>query len=116
MIDKVTIAVGDMTSMAGFYGAVLGVELTPQERFGRTLLRGAAGGVEFLLCPKDLAGVEADVNTVQLRLVVADVDAAHAAGLARGGAELSSPQDVGGRRSAALRDPDGNSLELVAPA
>lgn len=115
MIDKVTIAVRDMAGMVAFYGAVLGVSFEERELAGHALQAATAGGVEFLLCPAELAGVAADVNTVQLRLLVEDVAAAYGAGLMAGGESLAEPELREGRPSAALRDLDGNSLELTEP-
>ncbi len=112
MIDRVTIAVGSMEAMVTFYAAALGIELTPREMFERTLFMGRFGDVELLLCPRDLAGVDAAVNTIQLRFLVGDVAAAFARGVDAGGVPLNAPTLLEGAMHAALRDPDGNSLEL----
>jgi predicted enzyme related to lactoylglutathione lyase len=115
MIDKLTLAVRDMDEMCAFYAGVLGASFERIEMFERTLYTATVDGVDLLLCPADLAGVEAETNTVQVRFVVADVDAAYQAGLMQGGVHLTEPEQSEGRRHASLRDPDGNSLELIAP-
>ena len=112
MIDKITIAVGPMEPMVAFYSAVLNVEFSEREMYGRALYGAHYGSVELLLCPKDLAGVDANVNTVQARFVVADVDAAFSSGVNCDGKAISEPAMADGSRQASLRDPDGNSLEL----
>jgi predicted enzyme related to lactoylglutathione lyase len=112
-IDKITIAVADLAKMKGFYGRALGIEFTDIDMQGAKLAVAKLGALEILLCPKQLAGITATENTVQLRFVVADVKAAHAAAVAAGGASIAEPQDGGGRLTSAVRDPDGNSLELI---
>lgn len=112
-IDKITIAVGDINSMKNFYGQVLGVAFQPVEMFGSALYVGKSGSIEWMLCPKEIAQVDAKVNTVQLRFIVEDVEKAYQAGLAAGGKDLNAPAIIEGRKHAALRDPDNNSLELV---
>ncbi len=112
MIDKMTIAVDSMERMVAFYSAVLSVEFSKREMFERALYGARYGSVELLMCPKDLTGVDADVNTVQVRFVVADVDAAFTSGVNWGGKAISEPAMAEGSRQASLRDPDGNSLEL----
>ena len=98
--------------MVAFYSAVLDSAFEPVEMYGRTLHRGRTGdGLELLVCPADLAGVDATNNTIQLRLLP-DVDAAHRRALDHGGSSLNEPISDGRRRLAAVRDPDGNSLEL----
>ena len=116
MIDRITIAVDSMESMVQFYSAVLGVEFTEGTMFKRVLYRGAFGNIDLLLCPKDLAGVEANVNTIQLRFLVPDVQEAFTNGVKLGVVTLSEPSMVEDTMQAALRDPDGNSLELAEQA
>ena len=112
MIDKITIAVDSMERMVAFYSAVLEVKFSERELFERTLYSARFGDVELLFCPKDLAGVQANVNTIQVRFVVTNVDAAFAHGVNHGAEAISKPEMMDGERQASLRDPDGNSLEL----
>lgn len=113
MIDKITIATGDTPKMAAFYAAVFGVELRPVEAMDTTIWVGGVDGVEFLLCPKIVAGITARENNIQLRFVVADVSATVAAAEAHGGCSLGDVVAHEGRAMGAIRDPDGNSIELV---
>src|ERR1041385_6725997 len=71
-IDKITIAVTDakLKETASFYSKTFGAQLKSFEVQGKTLYSGSLGGLELMLCPKDLAGVKADQNTVQLRFIV----------------------------------------------
>mgnify|MGYP002625599117 CR=1 FL=1 len=113
-IDKITVAVGKMAEMVDFYSRVFGVTLQPVEMFGATLFAGALGEVELLFCPKKIAGVEANSNTIQLRFIVDDVEAAYKKAVESGGKLIFDLQEHEGRQQCAFRDPDGNSFELVA--
>lgn len=113
MIDKVTIAVSSMPAMVEFYEALLDSKFDAVEMFENTLYRTDCEGVEFLFCPKELAGVEAAINTVQLRLIVEDVQAAFERAMAAGGRSISEPAVIEDRQLAGLRDPDNNSIELI---
>lgn len=115
MIDKLTFAVGAMKPMVAFYSAVLGLKFVEREMFGRTLSSARFGDIDVLFCPKDLAGVEAETNTIQLRFVVDDAALAFAQGMKFGGIAITEPAEVEGSLQASLRDPDGNSLELTQP-
>lgn len=112
MIDKLTIAVASLEEMAAFYAGVLGMEFAAVEVAGHELRSGRYGDLELLLCPRALAGVDADSNTVQVRFLVPNVTAAMEAGLSAGGSLLNEVAELGGVFHGALRDPDGNSVEL----
>ncbi len=112
-IDKITIAVDDIMAMKDFYSGTFQIEFTSVELFGNTLYQGAKDGLTILLCPKTLAGVEADINTIQPRFVVKDVAATFRQAVASGGKSLTEIQEYDGELVAAVRDPDNNSLEFV---
>jgi predicted enzyme related to lactoylglutathione lyase len=112
-VDKITIAVGRMDEMVEFYEKVFGISFRAFEAFGGQLNTAKMGSMELLLCPKKIAQVEADINTIQLRFVVADVVQSLKDGLKSGGKQLSDVQEQDGMLLAALRDPDRNSLELI---
>ena len=112
-IDKITLAIEHMDLAKDFYAHTFNLTFHPVTFAKRTLFSATLGAMELLLCPKDLAGVEADVNTIQLRFVLDDVEPAYRRGLARGGTMLSDLQEVDGRKHVSMRDPEGNSLELI---
>ncbi len=113
LIDKITLAVNKIDETRNFYGAVFGVDFMPLELAGYQLYSGKLGKMELMLCPSELAGVNTDINSIQLRFVVDDVRAALAKGLASGGTLISDVAEVDGRLHASLRDPEWNSLELI---
>lgn len=113
MIDKLTIAVGDPTVSAHFYGAVFGARLRPFTMAGSTLWIGHLGSMELVICAREVAGIEARENTIQPRFVVADVEEAVRAAIQAGGTPIGEITAIGAIRMAAVRDPDGYSIELI---
>ncbi len=103
-VDKVVIAVGKPEAMAKFYTEVFGAKLQGMAMQGTTLYSGTLGNLELVLCPKEIAGIQADQNTIQLRFVVHDVAKTMEAAVKAGGQKI----DAG-----SIRDPDGNSMELI---
>lgn len=114
-IDRVTIAVGDQERMVNFYSRLFQMSFTAIEVGGFTLHRGQmAPGLELQLCPKALAGIGATQNIHQLRFVVDDLGGYLASAVDAGGELIGELTSEGGRRLGSVRDPDGNSLELIA--
>lgn len=112
-IDKITIAVDDIMAMKDFYSGAFQIEFAEVELFGHSLYQGAQDGLIILLCPKALAGVEADINSIQPRFVVKDVAATFQQAVDSGGKSLTEVQEYDGEWIAAVRDPDNNSIEFV---
>lgn len=113
-IDRITLAVNNMEAMVGFYNNVfdarlLAVEMVPGIRF----YRGTLAGMGLLLCPNEIAGVNAHQNRHQLRFVVDDIEDMLARVVAAGGVLVNAIQELGSDRIAGGRDPDGNTFELL---
>jgi catechol 2,3-dioxygenase-like lactoylglutathione lyase family enzyme len=111
-LTDLTLAANDMPGMVAFYNAVLAAELQPVEAYGTTLYRGRLGGLGLLLCPNEIAGVQAEQNRHQLRFRVARFEQALARAKAAGGTLRGEVLGEPGKRLAAVVDPDGNTLEL----
>jgi lactoylglutathione lyase len=113
----------DIERAVAFYGGVLGFT----ETF-RTPTEGVPSHVELALdgftlglgtveAAQTVHGVEASPGAPSMAVVVwcDDVDAAYERLVAAGAPGLIEPHDVGnGNRTALVRDPDGNLLEIVA--
>jgi predicted enzyme related to lactoylglutathione lyase len=110
LLDKITIAVEDISKMKDFYGKTFQIVFTDAIGSGATLATAKIGALEVLLCPKKLAGITATQNTVQLEFSITDLDATYLAAMKNGGSSITKPQLVSGIRTAAVRDPDGNSI------
>ena len=112
-LSGITLAAHQHDAMRAFYAALFGeeweeVELAP----GIRILRLTLAGLTIQLCAASVAGVPAADFRHQLRFTVADLGAAIETGLAHGGQLHSEPVTTEDLRFAALRDPDGNTLEL----
>jgi lactoylglutathione lyase len=82
-------------------------------------LDGFAIGLSSVVAAKEVHGVEASPGSPAMSLVVwtDDVDRSFEALLSAGVATVQPPHDSGNNnRSALLRDPDGNLVEIVAKA
>src|SRR5262245_13650041 len=136
-IAHTAIAVGDTRRSLAFYRDRLGLRVAggsensgiEQQRLNAvrgarlriTSLRAATGpGIEFLeyLTPRDGRPVPADhrANDLvhwQTRLIARDEGTVDA--LARGRSVATPGRELGFARGATLRDPDGHSVEVVAP-
>lgn len=90
--------------MAAFYQRVFNAGLRERQVGAFALFVGDFAGVRLTLCPKALAGIDATQNIHQLTIAVADVEATIALAEQHGGSALGE---------SAVRDPDGNSIELI---
>jgi methylmalonyl-CoA/ethylmalonyl-CoA epimerase len=114
-IGQIAIVVGDVARATGFYRDVLGLRfLFPA---GPNLAFLAAGSVRIMLTTPQGAG-EVGKNSV-LYFKVADIAATHAAIVARGAEAASAPRLIARMPDhelwmAAVRDPEGNVIELMS--
>ena len=117
-LRTVGIPVTDSDQALAFYVGVLGLDkrLDLPIGAGRRWIEVAAPGAQTsiaLICARD--GLPAGVET-GIRLVAADVDATQAALAAAGVNVAEVLRWPGVPAMFALRDPDGNGLEIVGPA
>jgi predicted enzyme related to lactoylglutathione lyase len=113
-LDRITIAVGEPSRMVAFYGRLFQAEFRAIDCGEFQLYRGEiAPGLELQFCPKAVAGITATQNIHQLRFVVPELERYLALAVLAGGQVLGEVTVQGGRRCGAVRDPDGNSLELI---
>lgn len=101
-----------MSAMVDFYQSVFQAEFQPVEAYGAMLFRGKIAGMDFLLCPQELAGIHAEQNRFQLKFQVRDLQQVIDLALTNGGSLMGAPVQNGGTKAAAVRDPDGNSIEF----
>jgi predicted enzyme related to lactoylglutathione lyase len=111
LID-LTLAATDMPGMVAFYNALFHADLQPMAAYGTTLYRGRLSGLGLLLCPNEIAGVQAEQSRHQLRFRVAQFQQVLAQAQAAGGTLRGEVLGEVGKRLAAVVDPDGNTLEL----
>jgi methylmalonyl-CoA/ethylmalonyl-CoA epimerase len=114
-IGQIAITVGDVAKATAFYRDVLGIKFLFSA--GPNLAFLAAGSVRIMLSTPQGAG-EVGKNSI-LHFKVTDLAAAHAAIVARGAKSECEPRLVAKMPDhelwlSAVRDPDGNIIELMS--
>ncbi len=105
-----------MPAMLAFYRDAFGVEFREAETGGGVRSRfGELGGLTLKFVPIREGADFEDFPIHQLGLEVPDMDAVLAAARQHGGRVQHAPRRRDGRLHAAVRDPDGNTLELYGP-
>jgi catechol 2,3-dioxygenase-like lactoylglutathione lyase family enzyme len=112
-ITRVTLAATNVAAMTRFYNVVFDARLRDAVVGGVTMQRGTLAGLELLLCPNDVAKVDAALNRHMLRIEVNDLDRFVARVRDNGGTVDAPPALSDGIRVMAIRDPDGNTIELA---
>jgi predicted enzyme related to lactoylglutathione lyase len=110
-LDRFTVAVTDMEAMVAFYNALFDAELKAHDPFHM----GRLGSLELVFCPNYIAEVNAEKNRIQMRFVVADIEAVVAQAEAAGGAAYGERYETDTFIGWGICDPDGNSIELIQP-
>ena len=110
-ITQMTLATTHMPEMVRFYNTLFGTELQATEAHGATLYRGTLAGIPLLLCPNDIADVEAEQSRHQFAFRVTNLSALLELVETTSGS-LETPI-TGSMTVAVLRDPDGNTLEVT---
>ena len=113
-ISSVAMRIANMEAMLDFYSQAFGVKFREVNTFGILSQFGEVDGIMLKFVPiRD----EADFKNYpvhQLGFVVPDVEAVIALALQHGGREEGNPIRKKGRIEAAVRDPDGNTIELYS--
>ena len=110
-LTNMTLATTRTEEMVRFYDTLFDTQFQAKEIQGATFYNGTLAGVPVLICPNEIARVEAEQSRHQLTLRVADLMSL-----------LGQVESVGGRiespmtesmTEAILRDPDGNTIEVM---
>lgn len=104
-------AVTNMNAMVAFYNRVLDTHLEPVA--DTPFYRGTLGGIELLMCPNEIAGVIAQQNRQQFRFMVNNLGERLEQVVNCGGQIMGSQLEQNGSRLIGVRDPDGNTFELL---
>ena len=112
-ISKITIAAVNINLMVEFYENVFSINFVKKELGGFTLYQGKFGELELLLCPNEIAGVEADQSRYQPDIIVPDLDTVIDAALKFGGKIKDEIIETSQNRMASILDPDGNTLVFI---
>ena len=110
-LTQMTLATTRTREMVKFYDTLFGTHLQPFDAYGTTLYRGTLAGIPLVICPNEIAGVEAEQSRHQLTLRVADLlGLLQIVEIAGGGIHTAAAEAI---ISAILRDPDGNTIEVT---
>ena len=112
-LSQITLAATNTLAMVDFYRDVFESDLHPIAAYGTTLYRGTLAGVTLLLCPNEIAGVQADQNRHQLTIAVPDLRATLQRVRESGGTLDAAAAEETSNTAASIRDPDGNTIELI---
>ena len=110
-IQRITLAVEDMDSMVEFYNAIFGCGLAPVN--GSPVSKGRFADIELVVCPNSVAGVIADQNRHQFRLVVDDAEAL-ATRIEAAGGSVVNRDSLDKKAVVGIADPEGNTYELLS--
>ena len=110
-LTQMTLATTRTLEMVKFYNTLFGTQLQATETYGTTLYNGTLAGIPLVICPNEIAGVDAEQSRHQLTLRVADLlGLLQLVEIAGGGIHTSVAESI---ISAILRDPDGNTIEVI---
>jgi catechol-2,3-dioxygenase len=110
-LKQMTLATTRTVEMAKFYDTLFGTSFQTTEAYGTTLYHGKLAGIPLTLCPNEIAGVEAEQSRHQLAFRVPDLSGLlQIVEIAGGGIDTVPAEAV---VSAILRDPDGNTIEVI---
>lgn len=112
-LTSVALRVSRMEAMEAFYREAFGARFRSVQTSGLASRFGEVGGLTLKLVPLREAPDFAGYPVHQLGFVVDDLDRVIQSALRHGGDVESEGRQVGGGRVAAVRDPDGNTLEVV---
>jgi predicted enzyme related to lactoylglutathione lyase len=113
-LSSVALRVHNMASMAAFYHEALGVEFKTVETLGLESKFGDFKGLTLKLVPiRDAVDFE-NYPVHQLGFKVPDISKVIEAVITHGGRAEGEIMEKDGKFQAAVRDPDGNTLELYS--
>jgi len=110
-LTKMTLATTRTDEMVKFYNTLFETQFQPQEIQGATFYNGTLAGVPVMICPNEIARVDANQSRHQLAIQVGDLKSL-----------LGKVESMGGRietpitesiTAAVIRDPDGNTIEVM---
>ena len=110
-LTQMTLATTRTPEMVKFYDTLFGTQLQATEAYGTTLYHGMLAGFPLVICPNEIAGVEAEQSRHQLTLRVVDLSGLLQNVESAGGTIETPVSDLSTR--AILRDPDGNTIEVI---
>jgi len=113
-ISSIAIRVSDLDAMVSFYSEAFNIQFREVDTFGIASQFGELGGVLLKLVPIRESEDFENYPVHQPGFVVQDIEAVIAIAIKHGGRLESGLIQNGGELQAAIRDPDGNTIELYS--
>jgi catechol 2,3-dioxygenase-like lactoylglutathione lyase family enzyme len=113
-LSSVAMRVSNVEAMLNFYTEAFQVQFREVNTYGILSQFGEVGGITLKLVPIRETSDFTDFPIHQLGFTVPDVEAVIALALEYGGRQEGGIIRKGGKIQAALRDPDGNTIELYS--
>lgn len=112
MLKTIAIRVHHLDAMVAFYAEAFGAVFREVDTFGIKSQFGEMAGITLKLVPIREAADFEDFPSHQLGFFVASVDEVIALAQKHGGLQEGDIHTLDGSKHAAVRDPDGNTIEL----
>ena len=113
-LTSIAIRVANLDAMLAFYSEAFQVQVREVDTYGIRSQFGELNGITLKFVPiRD----DADFKGFPIHqpgFVVADVEAVIAVALKHGGRQEGQTLQIDGTKQAAIRDPDGNTIELYS--
>lgn len=113
-LSSLAIRVANVEAMIAFYSEAFHVEFREVNTYGMRSQFGEMGNITLKLVPIRDAADFTGYPVHQPGFIVEDVEAVIALALKYGGRQEGKTIQVGGKLQAAVRDPDGNTIELYS--
>lgn len=112
-IDTITIAITNISEMVNFYETVFNCGFTEIEAYGTTLFSGNLAGIKILLCPNEVACVNAEKNRHQFDFLVTNLDNVICLAQASNGTLSGDIIKSADKKAVTIIDPDGNTMNFI---
>ena len=113
-ISSVAIRVSNLEAMLDFYSQAFGVQFHEVDTYGIRSQFGDVDGITLKFVPIRESADFKSFPIHQLGFTVPDVEAVIALAVQHGGRQEGRTIQTDSRKQAALRDPDGNTIELYS--
>ncbi len=113
-ISSIAIRVSDLDAMVAFYSEAFNIQFREVNTFGISSRFGEVGGVLLKLVPIRESEDFENYPVHQPGFVVSDIQSVIAIAIKHGGRQEGGIIENDGEIQAAVRDPDGNTIELYS--
>jgi len=110
-LAKMTLATTRTVEMVRFYDTLFDTQIQAKEIQGVTFYNGTLAGVPVLICPNEIARVDAKQSRHQLAIQVGDLKSL-LQNIESTGGSIETPMTES-MTMAIVRNPDGNTIEVI---